>query len=187
MRKNSLAPIFVLTCVAMASAQSPLPKGNVFFGYSHANTDIVSGPSTGLNGWDGQLEGSVFPFISVVVDVGGYYGSTSLVNLGCIPGGGFSCNANGSVYTALLGPRASFSVGKFRPFAHALFGVGHVSTSTTGFSDSDTSFGDAIGGGLDYKLFPALAWRVQGDYLQTRFYGGTQNNARFSTGIVLRF
>jgi hypothetical protein len=187
MRNKILAVMFVVAGAAMAAAQ--LPKASVFFGYSHASTDVVSGQSTGLNGWDGQLEGSVFPFVSVVVDVGGYYGSTNLVNLGCVPFSGGSCNASGSVYTALLGPRVSFSAGKFRPFAHALFGAAHVSAnaSALSFSDSDTSFSDAIGGGIDYKFFPALAWRVQGDYLQTRFYGSTQNNGRFTTGLVLRF
>jgi hypothetical protein len=185
MCKKWLIVIFVTTCAALATAQ--IPKANVYFGYAYAKTDLAAGQSANLNGWDGQLEGSVFPFISVVADVGGYYGSTNLVPLGCIPAAGFSCSANGNVYTFLVGPRASFSVGKFRPFAHVLFGGGHTSVSTTGFSTSDTSFSDLIGGGLDYKLIPAVAWRLQGDYLQTRFYGGNQNNARFTTGIVLRF
>ena len=57
----------------------------------------------------------------------------------------------------------------------------------TGFSNSDTSLATAIGGGLDYKLIKGIAWRVQGDELHTRFFGGGQNNFRFSTGIVFRF
>lgn len=187
MRNKLLGLCFICLSAAMAAAQ--LPKASIYFGYAHANTDVVPGASTGLNGWDGQLEGSVFPFVSVVVDVGGYYGSKNLLNLGCVPLNGGSCNASGSMYTALIGPRVSFSAGKFRPFAHALFGAAHVSSSTSAisFSDSDTSFSDAIGGGIDYKFFPFLAWRVQGDYLQTRFYSSTQNNARFTTGLVLRF
>jgi hypothetical protein len=76
------------------------------------------------------------------------------------------------------------SVGKFRPFAEALFGAGHVNA---GFAGSDTSFATGLGGGLDYKIIKPIAWRFQGDYVQTRFFGGTQNNVRFSTGIVLRF
>jgi len=38
---------------------------------------------------------------------------------------------------------------------------------------SDTSFATAIGGGVDYRLFRAVAWRFQGDYLQTRFFDTT--------------
>jgi len=44
-----------------------------------------------------------------------------------------------------------------------------------------------LGGGLDYKIIKGLAWRGQLDFLQTRFYSRTQNNFRFSTGVVLRF
>jgi hypothetical protein len=52
---------------------------------------------------------------------------------------------------------------------------------------SDTSFAHAIGGGIDFKPVPLIGWRVQGDFLQTRFFSGTQNNFRLSTGIVLHF
>jgi hypothetical protein len=43
------------------------------------------------------------------------------------------------------------------------------------------------GGGLDYTLLPRLARRVQGDYVQARFFNATQNNVRISTGIAVRF
>jgi hypothetical protein len=52
---------------------------------------------------------------------------------------------------------------------------------------TDTSFATAVGGGIDYKIIKPIAWRVQGDYVQTRFFDTTQNNVRISTGIVLRF
>ena len=85
----------------------------------------------------------------------------------------------------LFGPRVSFSVGKFRPFAEALFGAAHVDANNG--VGSDTSFATALGGGLDYKIIRPVAWRFQGDYVQTRFFGATQNNVRLSTGIVFRF
>jgi hypothetical protein len=79
-------------------------------------------------------------------------------------------------------------VGKVRPFAHALFGAGHISTSGGfGLSSSDTSFAYALGGGVDYHLIPLVSWRVQADLLQTRFFSSTQNNVRISTGIAIRF
>jgi opacity protein-like surface antigen len=52
---------------------------------------------------------------------------------------------------------------------------------------SDTSFATAVGGGIDYKIIRPIAVRLQGDYVQTRLFGATQNNVRVSTGIVLRF
>jgi opacity protein-like surface antigen len=172
--------IFLLS--ALAAAQ--VPRGNIFFGYSHFSADLNPNNRTGFNGWDGQLEGKVFPFIGIVADIGGYYGSDR-VFLATIPP--TTVSVDSKIYTVLFGPRLSVSVGRLTPFAHALFGAGHISDSASGFSDSDTSFATALGGGLDYKLIPAIAWRFQGDYLQTRFFSSTQGNARFSTGIVLRF
>jgi hypothetical protein len=46
---------------------------------------------------------------------------------------------------------------------------------------------DAVGGGLDYKILPMFALRVQGDALQTRFRNGRQTDGRFTTGLVFRF
>ena len=69
------------------------------------------------------------------------------------------------------------------PFAHALFGAAHVNDGGI----TDTSFATAIGGGIDYRLIHGIAWRVQGDEVHTRFFGGGQDHFRFSTGIDFRF
>ena len=89
----------------------------------------------------------------------------------------------------LFGPQVSVSVGKITPFAHVLGGVSHVNIGSTSLtsSNSDTSFGDAIGGGVDYKLIPFVGWRVQADLVQTRFFSNTQNNFRLATGVVFHF
>ena len=71
-----------------------------------------------------------------------------------------------------------------RPFAEAMFGAAHINTNGFG---SDTSFATAIGGGLDYKIFHLLAWRFEGDFIRTSLFNTTQHNARFTTGVVLRF
>jgi hypothetical protein len=60
-------------------------------------------------------------------------------------------------------------------------------TSLAPSSITETDFAYALGGGVDYKLFGPLRWRVQGDFLNDRFFGNTQNNVRFSTGPVLHF
>lgn len=197
MHKMFAAAFLLLLLASIASAQ--IPKGNVFFGYSynHANVFPGGGPTffsngnANLNGWNGSLEGKVLPFVGIVADLGGYYGSQSFTfgceaipSPPCLPS---KVNVDARVYTFLFGPRVSASVGKFTPFAHALFGAAHASGSGSGFSGSDTSFATALGGGLDYKLIPAVAWRFQGDYLQTRFFSNTQSDFRFSTGIALRF
>jgi opacity protein-like surface antigen len=172
---------FFFTLSSLASAQ--IPKGNIFFGYSYARGDLATGQSSNLNGWEASLEGKVFPLLGIVVDGSGHYGGTNV----CPVPGACSPHISGSEHNILFGPRISMRVAKFRPFAHALIGVGHVSASGGGFSSSDTSFATALGGGLDYHLIPAFSWRFQGDYLQTRFFSGRQDNFRFSTGIVFNF
>lgn len=174
--------LFLLTTAG--SAQIPT-KGNIFFGYSYVSADTNLNDRANLNGWNGSLEGKVFPWVGIVADISGHYGSQDVPVL--CPAPACSVTADASVHSFLFGPRVSVSIGRIRPFAHALFGAAHTSVSALGGSDSDTSFATALGGGLDYQLVHGLGWRVQGDMLQTRFFSDTQNNFRLSTGIVLNF
>ena len=140
---------------------------------------------TTVNGWEGSLEGNLVPWVGIVADLSGHYGSQNFPTA-CpvIPGPCLPVNLKVNEYNALFGPRVSVSVAKIRPFAEVLIGVGHVSAHSAG---SDTSFATGVGGGFDYHLFPLLAWRVEGDYVTTRFFSATQNNLQLSTGIVFRF
>jgi hypothetical protein len=190
MRKIGFTILGLLLFASLANAQVPT-SGNVFFGYSYYNAShlpVETGRSN-LNGWEGSFEGKIIPWVGMVADFSEHYGNASI----CIPPqqpagsgqGQSSCqNVISHEQNFLFGPRVSISIRKFRPFAEALFGGGHVNTNGFG---SDTSFATALGGGLDYKIIRPIAWRFQGDYIQTRFFGATQNNVRLSTGIVLRF
>jgi opacity protein-like surface antigen len=189
---HKLAAVAFALLLLTTAGHAQVPGGNVFVGYSYMSADLVSGNRTNLNGWNGSVEGKVLPFIGIVADFSGHYGSAPLgLNSACtavIGGACSSLNASTNIHNFLFGPRVSVSVGKVRPFAHALFGAGHISTSG-GFvlSSSDTSFAYALGGGVDYHLIPLISWRVQADWLQDRFFGNTQNNVRISTGIAIRF
>ncbi|MFZ0773811.1 MAG: hypothetical protein WCA49_24890 [Candidatus Sulfotelmatobacter sp.] len=179
---------------AVASAQVP-SSGNVFLGYSFENAGSSSfdfsnlGRPT-LNGWEASLEGKVFPWVGMVVDFSEHYASQSYQ---FTQNGITTTVSNGEEFAVLFGPRVSVSVRRFRPFAEALFGAAHTKASqASSLPDNfvqpiDTSFATALGGGLDYKIIRPIAWHFQGDYVQTRFFGTTQNNIRLSTGIVLRF
>lgn len=162
--------------------------GNVFLGYSYLNANSLAGDRANINGWNGSLEGKIFPFVGIVADFSGHYGRQTIPS-GCIAQVGAPCSPPPNLvtrqYAFVFGPRVSVSVGKIRPFAHYLVGAGHISIGSN--SGSDTSFAQAVGGGIDYKLIPFLAWRFQGDYMQTRFFDGKQNNFRLSTGVVLHF
>jgi len=170
--------VLVLPIVALcgsAGAQIPT-KGNAFFGYSYDRTPVVTNDTINSNGWDASLEGKVIPFLGLVVDVDGHYGSGTFSGVG----------ADVAAHNVLFGPRVSAQVQRFRPFAEFLVGAGHISRSN-GISDSDTSLANAVGGGLDYRIAGPLSIRGQLDWVETRFYGNTQNGVRFNTGIAFHF
>src|ERR1700685_10573 len=168
---------------SLAAAQVPT-SGNIFFGYTYYHTDISSVDAANTNGWEASFEGKVLPFIGIVADFSQNYGSENFTFV--CPGVGCPANVNVNVHEQnyLFGPRASFPGGTCRQFAEPLSGAGHVSTNGIG---NDSSFATALGGGLDYRIIRPIAWRFQGDYVRTRFFGSTQNNVRLSTGIALRF
>jgi hypothetical protein len=167
----------VLLTVLSGAAWAQIPtKGNVFFGYSYDRTSIVANDTSNLNGWDFTLEGKFAPWIGLVADIDGHYGNHNFSGI----------SADVAAHNVLFGPRLSVSVGRFRPFGELLFGVGHISRNN-GISDSDTSFVNGLGGGLDYKIFGPVTWRGQLDWINTRFYGEGQNGVRFSTGIAVHF
>lgn len=177
--QKRIALVFVLLMMT-ASGFAQIPSfGSVFLGYSFNHGDTGISNKGTLNGWEGSVEGKVFPFVAMVADVSAQYGTLGIPSTGI--------DASTRIQSYLFGPRVSFSVGKFRPFAHVLVGASHLHESNSGFSDGETDFANAIGGGIDYNLIPRVSWRVQGDDLQTRFHGGRQDDARISTGLVVRF
>ena len=142
-------------------------KVEIFGGYSYMR--FSSSPGANLNGWEISGQYKFTDWLGAVADFDGHYGS---------PGG-----VSSSVYTYLFGPQVSLQ-SRVSPFAHLLLGGAHFGAA--GFGNS--SFSMAIGGGIDTELLPGVHWRiVQGDYLLTEFGSRAQNNARFSTGIVIRF
>ncbi len=187
MRKR-IAIVFALMLVTTAGFAQVPSFGNVFVGYSYNRADTGLDNRGNLNGWEGSLEGKFLPFVGMVADVSAQYGTLTApigITSGGIQGGRF--DAKTRVQSYLFGPRVSFSVGKIRPFAHVLIGASHLHESNDFTSNSETSFADAIGGGIDYHLIPRVSWRLQGDALQTRFHGARQDDARISTGLVVKF
>jgi|SRR5579871_315072 hypothetical protein len=190
MRNAILIGVTLFLCSAFSRAQIPT-SGNVFFGYSYFNTNASGLNRVNTNGWEATVEGKVFPFIGIVADFDAHYGSQNIpiavVPVGTCPTSGcppLNFNESFTEHNFLFGPRVGVSVGKFRPFAEAMFGAAHLNSPQAG---SDTSLATAVGGGLDYRLIRLVAWRIQGDYVHTRLFNTKQDNARISTGIVVRF
>jgi hypothetical protein len=178
--------IAVLLCVEVGMANAQIPtSGNVFFGYSFENAsasalDNVTRPN--FHGWEGSLEGKLAPFIGLVTDISGHYG-TQTYTPG--PPGPPTFRVTGHQYEVLFGPRVSVPVGKFTPFGEFFVGVAHIGSS--GAFPTNTSWATALGGGLDYRLVRLVAVRAEGDYVRTNFFSTSQNDIRISTGIVFRF
>jgi hypothetical protein len=189
MLKTTRLVLILLAIAPNLRAQAILPKGNVFVGYSYNRFNLAQGVaiqnSPNLNGYTVSGEGRIFPFLGIMADFSSYYGNGTgpgpLCPSPACSGGPFSYRIHEQNY--LFGPRVSVSVGRFTPFAQALVGIGHTSSSAA----SDTSLASGFGGGLDWKLSGPLAWRTQVDFLHTRFFNYGQNNARVSTGLVFRF
>ena len=64
----------VLSCALSSVAVAQIPKANIFVGYSYGRADLNHNNRSNLNGWEGSLEGSFLPWISIVADLNGLYG-----------------------------------------------------------------------------------------------------------------
>jgi len=181
---------FVTSVLALlllsAAAQAQLPSGNVFVGYSYAQADLSFDKGASLRGWEGSVEGKILPLLGIVADIDSHYNYSS-VPVCTIPGVCPPVAVNSVFRTYTFGPQVSVPFGRFSPFAHALFGGAHIKEGGDGFAAADTSIAYILGGGLDYKLFYRIKWRVQADAVETRFFNGSQNNLRVSTGVVVHF
>jgi len=164
-RKVSLlVGVLFLISLGVGSGASAQDKVELYGGYSFFHLQNSPGASN-LNGFIFSGEYKFAPWVGAVGEVAADYGGGS------------------SVTTYLVGPQVSFPA-RISPFAHFLIGGAHF--GQTGFTDN--SFATSLGFGIDAKIAPAFKWRIiEGDYVTTRFGGGTQNNARISTGIVFRF
>jgi opacity protein-like surface antigen len=87
------------------------------------------------------------------------------------------------------GPHIAFhNTSRFEPWVHGLVGWQHFRfTQTSGILGSNSALGFMVGGGVDFKLRSRVFWRIQGDYIGTRFQSATQSNYSFGTGLVFNF
>ena len=182
----------LLIFAGAASAQD-YPKFEAFGGYSYLHVNEFN-TGYNFNGGSGSLAYNFTPMLGVVADFGGYHWSGPFEDEG---------NLTINVVSYLFGPRVSLRHGKFTPFAQALFGGAHGSFNANeecdarvrgqggegcGVSTSDNSFSLAVGGGLDWNATTHIGIRlIQAEYLMTQFLNTTQNNARISTGVTIRW
>jgi opacity protein-like surface antigen len=182
--------LFASTCDAQ------LISGNVFAGYSYLNVEYPEN-RVGLSGWNASVEARLMHHLGIVADFSGQYGSPDFAVFYPCPSTDSSfCSqpenpqevkTSVEQYNFLFGPRLSFRLKRFRPFAEVIVGASHYHQATSLVSASYTSFAYAFGGGVDYPLTRLLEWRIQFDALQTRFSSSSQTDLRASTGLVVHF
>src|SRR5271168_2564478 len=166
LRKLSLL-LGLFFLISLSAHAQGSDKVEIFGGYSYLRLD--SSPQVNLNGWEASGQYKITNWFGAVADFSGDYGSP--------------IGVSSSLHTFLFGPQVSWHA-RVSPFAHVLLGGAHFSAG----GGSTTTFASAIGGGIDTRITDRFSWRIiQGDYLITRFGSQTQNNARVSTGIVVRF
>lgn len=156
--------------------------GDVFFGYSHmgsahcqatfASGAIICNPfsakASNLSGWEASVEKKYLRYFGAVADFGGQYGGVSQRNF-------------------FFGLRGFAPIGRFRPFAQALFGAVHAQENGSAGLKSNTSFAQALGLGIDFRLMRLLSWRIQADEIETLLAAVKQHGARLSSGVAVRF
>jgi len=157
----------------MAQNSSPdVAKAEVFGGYSYAGGNF--------HGWNASITGNVTKRFGIVADFSGQYGSERAASL----------LIKQDAHSFLFGPRLAFRGKRLTPFVYALFGVTrfHESATIAGqrFSESDTGFSSAFGGGMDVRVNDRVAIRAfQIDYFRPNFFGEAHNRGRLAFGVVL--
>jgi opacity protein-like surface antigen len=184
---------------------------------SGANLDSLLGASAGtfnvkrfLSGWNGELQYNLTSRYGLVLDASGDYGKP----ISGSSSSGYGKGPSAHSYWYLIGPVARFPKGKLTPFVEAMAGKNSLKSNTSeavsffgtaATPASDSSFGVAAGGGLDWQVKKHLAVRLgQLDYLYSRHnaanyassvfgtstLSGTanfQNSLRFSAGLIYHF
>lgn len=169
LRKFLFVCVLIVACSFLAVAQENT-KADFFGGYQWTNID-TGGVTDRLNfnGWNTAVTGYFSKSVGVTADFSGAYGDTLGVST--------------KLHTYMFGPTLRVPSDKLSPFVHALFGGVHVS----GGGVSDSSFGYALGGGIDLGQKNFALRIAQFDYLGSRFGGENQKNFRYSAGVVFKF
>ncbi|MFN2513183.1 MAG: outer membrane beta-barrel protein [Pyrinomonadaceae bacterium] len=195
MRKSIFMILFVVCSGSLCVAQTPEDHKNEFFaGYSYQSADIntltIDPRRTSQNGVNVEYTRKVTRNVGITGDFSAHFHRDS-------------SNTSGGTFTRkrdqyfLLGGLQfkAHNEKPVRPFAHALFGVSlfrgftsNTNASSNVFTfDDATSFGMALGGGLDIRAGNRIDVRLfQVDYSPTYFGSGRQDNVRLSVGIIFK-
>ena len=207
MGKLLLLGIMIVACASMSFAQSTddYHKWEFYGGYSHNRIDTGSGSSIitdreGFNGFDTAVTGNITRYVGLKVDFAGHFKNKTIP---LSPPSSARVDVDSSLYNILGGVQLkdNSTETRFKPFAQALVGLAHgrnkvefidvvciavVPSPCSNFTETDTGFAGAFGGGLDIRAGSRFDIRaIQIDYNPTRLFDSTQHNFRIGAGIVI--
>src|SRR5690348_9128758 len=113
----------LLALSAIGFAQEPA-RVEVFGGYQYLRANSGIGApgfdNFNLNGWNAAVNGYITNYFGITADFAGAYGTPKISGVGL----------DTKVHTFLFGPVVRYTHwSRVTPFAHALFGGGHISLS----------------------------------------------------------
>ena len=184
---KAIAVLFVVFTIFSGAVCQTDPKLEVFGGYSYLRGHNAL-ENANFNGWNASATYDFNRWLGLTTDFSGHYRSALDLNR----------------HAFLIGPNFRLTPPDSRTnlFSHALVGAVHSGSAASLLRG--TSFGTALGGGMDIGMTKNMGLRLlQADYFGYRTHTGIlcadffppcllpqthwTNNFRASSGIVLRF
>lgn len=177
--------------ITTTSVREQVPPFELYGGYSYVFSETSNSlhqvSTNGLTGWDTSFKVPlpILPdWLGIKGDVSGNYYKHNR----------FEPNFTPKAYYFMLGPQVSAHLGRSTVFLHGLVGSAHVSQNALPNLRTANTLAVAVGGGLDAGFSRHWAWRITGDYYNTRYRANDSNldavlnsNGRVATGPLFRF
>lgn len=206
MFKTMLIGMTILACASLAAAQSDdYKKVELYGGFSYQmvgndldDGDVILDPES-FRGFNTSVTGNLTRYFGLKADFSGHYKSRPIA-FGPLANG---IDVDSQRYTFMGGVQVknNSSESTFKPFVHALVGgvrvrnrvrindqlcIAIAPTPCPGdFTEKDTGFAAAFGGGVDIRASDRIDFRLfQIDYIPTRLFDGRQHSLRLGIGIV---
>lgn len=209
MHRVLMAFAMLVLCASAAFAQDDYNKFEFFGGFSHNRIDTgitdsdpdfsdIIEEREGFNGFNTSITGNVNRHLGFKFDFSGHFKKSSYSV------GTSAVDVDSTLFNALGGVQVkdNSKETRFKPFAHALAGIARARSEVTvppqvcvaifpspcpsSFTESETGFAAALGGGLDIRAGRRVDIRAfQFDYNPTRLFDSTQHNFRIGFGIVI--
>jgi hypothetical protein len=149
-------------------------------GYQYNRINLVGSPfnTNGLN-------------TSVVRFFGAWFGVEAQAGFGFGRTGATTNPPNLTAKSLFVGggPRLALrGHSRIEPWVHAVVGVEHFRfNQTAGVLGTNTALAGVGGGGIDFRLTPHTSFRMEGDWLASRFFSANQRHFQAVSSLVLNF